>query len=196
MVRPYGGLGVQTCRQDVGNRRFSAMMGCVAFRLSPGSAFHNAGVAELADAPDLGSGTARCEGSSPFARTSFHIPRVLVPAELFSVLACVGRAIILPIASSSSSRSFPADYLHFIFLQSALYFLVDRFLQAVIDPLPLLVPACRALSCAFRSYCAFLPACQGVFAPQIQLCLRFGNQTPVMDELSRTRTRRYNTMSN
>ena len=28
-----------------------------------------AGVAELADAPDLGSGTERCEGSSPFART-------------------------------------------------------------------------------------------------------------------------------
>ena len=26
-------------------------------------------MAELADAPDLGSGIARCEGSSPFART-------------------------------------------------------------------------------------------------------------------------------
>ena len=34
-----------------------------------------AGVAELADAPDLGSGIARCEGSSPFARkkTSFVV---------------------------------------------------------------------------------------------------------------------------
>ena len=29
-----------------------------------------AGVAELADAPDLGSGIERCEGSSPFARTT------------------------------------------------------------------------------------------------------------------------------
>lgn len=34
----------------------------------------NAGVAELADAPDLGSGTVWCEGSSPFSRTiSSHI---------------------------------------------------------------------------------------------------------------------------
>jgi hypothetical protein len=30
-----------------------------------------AGVAELVDAPDLGSGIVRCGGSSPFARTSF-----------------------------------------------------------------------------------------------------------------------------
>ena len=29
-------------------------------------------VAELADAPDLGSGTVRCEGSSPFVRTIFN----------------------------------------------------------------------------------------------------------------------------
>ena len=33
-------------------------------------AFHLAKVAELADAPDLGSGTARCGGSSPPFRTS------------------------------------------------------------------------------------------------------------------------------
>ena len=31
----------------------------------------NAGVAELADAPDLGSGAARCMSSSLFARTSY-----------------------------------------------------------------------------------------------------------------------------
>src|SRR6478609_4203551 len=30
-------------------------------------------VAELADAPDLGSGTVRCEGSSPFVRTIFNV---------------------------------------------------------------------------------------------------------------------------
>ena len=30
----------------------------------------NAGMAELADAPDLGSGTARCAGSSPVTRTN------------------------------------------------------------------------------------------------------------------------------
>ena len=31
-----------------------------------------AGVAELVDAPDLGSGIERCEGSSPFTRTTYH----------------------------------------------------------------------------------------------------------------------------
>ena len=31
-----------------------------------------ADVAELADAPDLGSGIARCMGSSPFVRTIFN----------------------------------------------------------------------------------------------------------------------------
>ena len=31
-----------------------------------------AGVAELVDAPDLGSGIERCEGSSPFTRTTDH----------------------------------------------------------------------------------------------------------------------------
>jgi hypothetical protein len=30
-----------------------------------------AGVVKLVDTPDLGSGAARCEGSSPFARTIF-----------------------------------------------------------------------------------------------------------------------------
>ena len=39
-------------------------------------------VAELADAPDLGSGTVRCEGSSPFVRTTplfqfCFVPRVV-----------------------------------------------------------------------------------------------------------------------
>lgn len=33
---------------------------------------HRAGVAELVDAPDLGSGIERCEGSSPFTRTIFN----------------------------------------------------------------------------------------------------------------------------
>ncbi len=32
-----------------------------------------AGVAELVDAPDLGSGAERREGSSPFTRTTFQI---------------------------------------------------------------------------------------------------------------------------
>jgi hypothetical protein len=32
-----------------------------------------AGVAELVDAPDLGSGIVRCGGSSPFARTKFAL---------------------------------------------------------------------------------------------------------------------------
>jgi hypothetical protein len=36
-------------------------------------AHHNAGVAELADAPDLGSGAARRGGSSPFTRTIFVV---------------------------------------------------------------------------------------------------------------------------
>ena len=33
-----------------------------------------AGVAELADAPDLGSGAARRGGSSPFTRTKLNYP--------------------------------------------------------------------------------------------------------------------------
>jgi hypothetical protein len=33
--------------------------------------FYHAGVAELADAPDLGSGAARRGGSSPFTRTIY-----------------------------------------------------------------------------------------------------------------------------
>jgi hypothetical protein len=36
-------------------------------------AHHNAGVAELADAPDLGSGAARRGGSSPFTRIIFVV---------------------------------------------------------------------------------------------------------------------------
>ena len=32
----------------------------------------NAGVAELVDAPDLGSGSARSKGSSPFIRTDLE----------------------------------------------------------------------------------------------------------------------------
>ena len=32
-----------------------------------------AGVAELADAPDLGSGAARRGGSTPFTRTIYHL---------------------------------------------------------------------------------------------------------------------------
>src|SRR3546814_12641416 len=36
-------------------------------------ALTDAGVAELVDAPDLGSGIARCGGSSPFARTRFVV---------------------------------------------------------------------------------------------------------------------------
>ena len=36
---------------------------------------HRAGVAELVDAPDLGSGIERCEGSSPFTRTTFFLTR-------------------------------------------------------------------------------------------------------------------------
>src|SRR6478609_6353019 len=38
-------------------------------------------VAELADAPDLGSGTVRCEGSSPFVRTKLQakIPSTTFP---------------------------------------------------------------------------------------------------------------------
>ena len=39
------------------------------------STARNAGVAELVDAPDLGSGIARCGGSSPLARTTLsHRP--------------------------------------------------------------------------------------------------------------------------
>lgn len=34
----------------------------------------DAGVAELADAPDLGSGALRRGGSSPFSRTNFIAP--------------------------------------------------------------------------------------------------------------------------
>ena len=34
-----------------------------------------AGVAELADAPDLGSGISRCVGSSPIARTGRQVAR-------------------------------------------------------------------------------------------------------------------------
>ena len=34
----------------------------------------NAGVAKLADAPDLGSGALRRGGSSPFSRTNFIAP--------------------------------------------------------------------------------------------------------------------------
>ncbi len=45
----------------------------------------DAGVAKLVDAPDLGSGIARCGGSSPFARTSApgfdHVRRHLNSAE-------------------------------------------------------------------------------------------------------------------
>jgi hypothetical protein len=33
-------------------------------------------MAELVDALDLGSSTARCEGSSPFVRITFKYPRV------------------------------------------------------------------------------------------------------------------------
>src|SRR3546814_21134341 len=36
-------------------------------------ALTDAGVADLVDAPDLGSGIARCAGPSPFARTSFVV---------------------------------------------------------------------------------------------------------------------------
>ena len=32
--------------------------------------YKTAGVVELVDTPDLGSGAARCEGSSPFTRTT------------------------------------------------------------------------------------------------------------------------------
>ena len=45
----------------------------------------NAGVAKLVDVPDLGSGAARCGGSSPFART--NKPSELRWAEGFLNLA-------------------------------------------------------------------------------------------------------------
>ena len=45
----------------------SAMM--IAALPHCGRGYERAGVAELADAPDLGSGIARWEGSSPFAST-------------------------------------------------------------------------------------------------------------------------------
>ena len=45
-----------------------ALRATLAYRGAPERA--RAGVAELVDAPDLGSGIERCGGSSPFARTS------------------------------------------------------------------------------------------------------------------------------
>ena len=41
----------------------------------------DAGVAELADAPDLGSGALRRGGSSPFSRTNFIAP--IAPLEVY-----------------------------------------------------------------------------------------------------------------
>ncbi len=41
----------------------------------------HAGVAELVDAPDLGSGIARCGGSSPFARTINIFMNIYVRAQ-------------------------------------------------------------------------------------------------------------------
>ena len=46
----------------------------------------DAGVAKLVDAPDLGSGIARCGGSSPFARTSCVASRPVRSQEIFSQL--------------------------------------------------------------------------------------------------------------
>jgi hypothetical protein len=60
--------------------------------------FNHAGVAELADAPDLGSGAARRGGSSPFTRT-------LIPCGSSSVvehhLAKVGVAGSNPVFRST-----------------------------------------------------------------------------------------------
>ena len=42
-------------------------------------------MAELVDAPDLGSGSSRCEGSSPFGRTDKKIDKV--PKDCFDLLA-------------------------------------------------------------------------------------------------------------
>ena len=44
-----------------------------------------AGVAELADAPDLGSGVERRMGSSPFARTKYAVVAQLVERHLAKV---------------------------------------------------------------------------------------------------------------
>src|SRR3546814_3180581 len=46
---------------------------CMAAIDAADLALTDAGVAELVDAPDLGSGIARCGGSSPFARTRFVV---------------------------------------------------------------------------------------------------------------------------
>ena len=45
----------------------------------------HAGVAELADAPDLGSGARRCKSSSLFARTIFAVVAQLVERHLAKV---------------------------------------------------------------------------------------------------------------
>ena len=71
-----------------------------------GSAFipeQCAGVAELADAPDLGSGAKRRMGSSPFARTTFRfavvaqlVERHLAKVEVASP-SLVYRSIVSPL---------------------------------------------------------------------------------------------------
>ena len=55
---------------------FSMAFMCVSCYRAPHE-FH-AGVAELVDAPDLGSGTERCGGSSPSARTKHSPPRAWI----------------------------------------------------------------------------------------------------------------------
>ena len=45
-----------------------------------------AGVAELADAPDLGSGALRRGGSSPFSRTNLEDKRIVIFAFFVYVL--------------------------------------------------------------------------------------------------------------
>ena len=45
-------------------------------RTHSGGNIHEAGVAKLVDAPDLGSGAARRGGSSPSTRTTFYLKKI------------------------------------------------------------------------------------------------------------------------
>ena len=58
----------------------------------------HAGVAELADAPDLGSGIVRCEGSSPFARKKRkdHVSGLFVFTAKARSSFCKSPAILTP----------------------------------------------------------------------------------------------------
>jgi hypothetical protein len=56
----------------------------------------DAGVAKLADAPDLGSGAARRGGSSPSTRTIYDQDAQILPTEISAVVLFLGGCMVAP----------------------------------------------------------------------------------------------------